>query len=45
MEERTNYVKHTQRDYTLILKLNIAKEIESENCPYPKLKKVWHPGR
>ena len=29
MTEETNYVKRTQRDYTLTFKLNVVKEIES----------------
>ena len=29
MKEATNYVKRTQRDYTLAFKLNVVKEIES----------------
>ena len=29
MEERKNYVKRTQRDYSMSLKLSIVKEIES----------------
>ena len=29
MKEETNYVKRTQRDYTLTFKLNVVKEIES----------------
>ena len=28
MKEESNYVKRTQRDYTLIFKLNVVKEIE-----------------
>ena len=29
MEERNNYVKRTQRDYSMSFKLNVVKEIES----------------
>ena len=29
MQDETNYVKRTQRDYTLTFKLNVVKEIES----------------
>lgn len=29
MKEKTNYVKRTQRDYTLTFKLNVVKEVES----------------
>ena len=29
MEERSNYVKRTQRDYSMSFKLNVVKEIES----------------
>lgn len=29
MKEETNYVKRTQRDYTLTFKLNVVREIES----------------
>ncbi|NOJ76217.1 transposase, partial [Empedobacter stercoris] len=29
MEERYNYVKRTQRDYSMSFKLNVVKEIES----------------
>lgn len=29
MEKRSNYVKRTQRDYSMSFKLNVVKEIES----------------
>jgi len=29
MKEETNYVKRTQRDYTLTFKLNVVREVES----------------
>lgn len=29
MKEETNYVKRTQRNYTLAFKLNVVKEVES----------------
>jgi transposase len=29
MQEETNYVKRTQRDYTLTFKLNVVREVES----------------
>ncbi|WP_210766896.1 hypothetical protein [Empedobacter stercoris] len=29
MKERSNYVKRTQRDYSMSFKLNVVKEIES----------------
>jgi hypothetical protein len=39
MEENTNYVKRSQRDYSMSLKLQIVSEIEVEVYPLPNQKK------
>ncbi|WP_336836550.1 helix-turn-helix domain-containing protein, partial [Sphingobacterium siyangense] len=41
MEEGTNYVKRTQRDYTLTLKLNVVKEIESGKLTLSQAQKQY----
>ncbi|WP_336838041.1 helix-turn-helix domain-containing protein, partial [Sphingobacterium siyangense] len=41
MEEGTNYVKRTQRDYTLTLKLNVIKEIESGKLTLSQAQKQY----
>lgn len=34
MKEETNYVKRTQRDYTLTFKLNVVREVELGELRY-----------
>lgn len=41
MKEGTNYVKRTQRDYTLTLKLNVVKEIESGKLTLSQAQKQY----
>jgi hypothetical protein len=41
MEENTNYVKRSQRDYSMSLKLQIVSE-SAEVYPLPNQKKIWH---
>jgi hypothetical protein len=39
MEENTNYVKRSQRDYSMSLKLQIVSEIECGSLSLPNQKK------
>lgn len=41
MKESTNYVKRTQRDYTLTFKLNVVKELESGELTISQAKKKY----
>jgi hypothetical protein len=42
MEENTNYVKRSQRDYSMSLKLQIVSEIECGSLSITKPEKIWH---
>jgi transposase-like protein len=41
MKEGTNYVKRTQRDYTLTFKLNVVKEVESGELSISQAQKKY----
>lgn len=41
MKEETNYVKRTQRDYTLTFKLNVVREVESGELSTLEAKKKY----
>jgi len=41
MKEGTNYVKRTQRDYTLTFRLNVVKEIESGELTITQAQKKY----
>ncbi len=42
MEGNTNYVKRTQKDYTLTLKLQVVKEVETGQLSPCRSTQVWH---
>ena len=41
MEENTNYVKRTQRDYSMTLKLQIVSDIERGNSSITQVRKLY----
>ena len=41
MEESTNYVKRTQRDYSMTLKLQIVSDIERGNLSITQVRKLY----
>lgn len=41
MEERSNYVKRTQKDYSMSLKLNLVREIESGEISINEARKKY----
>ena len=41
MKQETNYVKRTQRDYTLTCKLNVFREVESGEISTFEAKKKY----
>ena len=41
MSEETNYVKRTQKDYTLSLKIQVVKEIESGELSVTQSRKKY----
>lgn len=41
MEEYTNYVKRTQRDYSMSLKLQIVREVEQGNSSITQIRKQY----
>ncbi|MNE36475.1 Transposase [compost metagenome] len=41
MEENTNYVKRTQRDYSMSLRLQIVREIEQGNSSIAQVRKQY----
>ena len=43
MEENVNYVKRTQKDYSMSFKLQIVQEIEARTAHgYRGHKEIWH---
>lgn len=41
MEEKTNYVKRTQRDYSMSLKLQIVREVEQGSSSITQIRKQY----